>query len=187
MAKSRRRVAADAEGLARFLANAMTVSPLNDYQAVQPVLATIARVGAAAMGLWRADRSLDRPQSASNGRKQRYEQLEIETHRAIIRARAWAAGSVSAEVFWGSFGRFPLAEHSTSAYHRGDMDIHEQSATYSAVYGMIKWCSLALAASLTGLVIWFCTPAGFFPGFVVALIITVLGVFGLRSKPGAGH
>jgi len=67
------------------------------------------------------------------------------------------------------------------------MDIHEQASTYSAVYSMIKWCSLALAASLTGLIIWFCTPAGFFPGLVVAVIIAVLGLVGLRSKPGGGH
>jgi hypothetical protein len=80
-----------------------------------------------------------------------------------------------------------LAEHSTSSYHRGDMDIHEQSSTYSAVNSMMKWCSLALAAGLTFLVIWFCTPGGFFPGLVVGLIITVLGIFGLRSKGDGGH
>ena len=67
------------------------------------------------------------------------------------------------------------------------MDIHEQSATYAAVNTMIKWCSLALAASLTWAVLWFCTPAGFGAGFVVAAIITVLGIVGLRDKPGASH
>ena len=80
-----------------------------------------------------------------------------------------------------------MAEHSDASYHRGDMDIHEQAATYTAVYAMIKGCSLALAASLTWAVMWFCTPAGWFAGMMVALIITVLGIVALRSKPGSAH
>ena len=42
-------------------------------------------------------------------------------------------------------------------YHRGEMDIHEQVATYNAVMGMTKWGSLALAVALLALVLWFCT------------------------------
>ncbi len=80
-----------------------------------------------------------------------------------------------------------MADHSHSDYDRGHMDIQEQSATYSAVYGMIKWCSLALAASLTWVVMWFCTPAGPFAGLVVGAIITVLGIIFLRSKPDGAH
>jgi Bacterial aa3 type cytochrome c oxidase subunit IV len=80
-----------------------------------------------------------------------------------------------------------LADQSHSDYHRGDMDIHEQAATYAAVYGMIKWCSLALAASLTWVVMWFCTPAGPFAGLVVGAIIAIIGVVVLRSKPDQGH
>ena len=45
----------------------------------------------------------------------------------------------------------------------------------------------ALAAFLTLLVFWFCTPAGFLPGVVVAAIIVVLGVVFLREKPVAAH
>jgi hypothetical protein len=46
---------------------------------------------------------------------------------------------------------------------------------------------VGLAASLVMLVLWFCTPAGFIPGVVVALIMVVLGGVFLRSKPGAHH
>ena len=74
-----------------------------------------------------------------------------------------------------------------SEYHRGEMDISEQVATFNLFNGMTKWGSLALAALLSLLVLWFCTPAGFGGGFVVAVVVTVLGVALLREKPEAGH
>ena len=80
-----------------------------------------------------------------------------------------------------------MADHSHSDYNRGDMDINEQSSTYAAVYGMIKWCSVALAASLTFVVLWFCTPAGPFAGLVVGALIAILGVVFLRAKPHGAH
>lgn len=67
------------------------------------------------------------------------------------------------------------------------MEIQEQAATYRAVNAMIKWCSLALAAGLIFPILWFCTPAGPIAGFVVALIIAILGVVFLRNKPSAAH
>lgn len=73
----------------------------------------------------------------------------------------------------------------SSDYHRGEMDISEQSATYSLVMGMTKWGSLILAAMLLLLVVWFCTPAGFVGGFVSAAVLTVLGMVTLREKPAA--
>ena len=65
---------------------------------------------------------------------------------------------------------------SDSDYHRGEMDIHEQAATYQAFMGLTKWGSLALAAGLFALVIWFCTPMGFIPGLVAGLVTTVGGI-----------
>jgi len=79
-----------------------------------------------------------------------------------------------------------MADHA-SDYHRGEMDIQEQASTYALFMGMTKWGSLALAALLVLLVLWFCTPAGFVPGFISAAVLTVLGVFLLREKPAAAH
>lgn len=74
-----------------------------------------------------------------------------------------------------------------SEYHRGEMDISEQVATYGVFMLLTKWGSLALAAALVMLVLWFCTPAGFLPGLVSGLVVTVIGVIVLREKPDAAH
>jgi hypothetical protein len=72
-----------------------------------------------------------------------------------------------------------------SEHHRGEMDIQEQVSTFNLFMGMTKWGSLALSALLVLLVLWFCTPAGFFSGFVSALVVTVIGVLVLREKASA--
>ncbi|MDB5470890.1 MAG: cytochrome oxidase subunit [Caulobacter sp.] len=72
-------------------------------------------------------------------------------------------------------------------YHRGEMDIHEQVATYHAVMGMTKWGCLALAVAILALVMWFCTPVGFIGGAIPALVLLVLGIVFLREKKGGGH
>lgn len=74
-----------------------------------------------------------------------------------------------------------------SEYHRGEMDISEQVATFNLFNGMTKWGSLALAALLALLVLWFCTPAGFVAGFVTAAMMVAIGVVVLRDKPEAAH
>lgn len=74
-----------------------------------------------------------------------------------------------------------------SEYHRGEMDISEQKATYAVFMSLTKWGSLAIAAALVLFTVWFCTPAGFVPGFVSAVVISVVGVAVLRDKPEAGH
>jgi hypothetical protein len=74
---------------------------------------------------------------------------------------------------------------SSSDYHRGDMDIHEQASTFQAFMGLTKWGCLALAAGLFALVIWFCTPMGFFPGLIAGVVTTVAGIVMLREKPSA--
>lgn len=78
-------------------------------------------------------------------------------------------------------------DSSHAEYHPGDMPIEEQKATFTGVVGMFKWGSLFTAAALILLTMWFCTPAGFFPALVVAVIVLVLGVVFLRTKPEAEH
>ena len=54
-----------------------------------------------------------------------------------------------------------MANPSSSDYHRGEMDIHEQSATYAGFMNLTKWGSLILAVGLLFVTLWFCTGTGF--------------------------
>lgn len=72
-------------------------------------------------------------------------------------------------------------------YHRGEMDIHEQVATYNGFLALSKWGSLALAAALVFLVLLFCTKAGFIGAAFTGIVVLVIGVFALRAKKTAGH
>lgn len=74
-----------------------------------------------------------------------------------------------------------------SEYHRGEMDISEQVATFHIFNGMTKWGSLALAVLLTLLTLWFCTPTGFLGAFVTSAVVLLVGLVVLRDKPEAGH
>lgn len=74
-----------------------------------------------------------------------------------------------------------------SEYHRGEMDIAEQTATYHAVMGMTKWGSLALAVAVLMLTMWFCTDAGFIGGLVPGVVLAAAGVLLLREKKSGGH
>ncbi|HEX5264678.1 MAG TPA: aa3-type cytochrome c oxidase subunit IV [Phenylobacterium sp.] len=74
-----------------------------------------------------------------------------------------------------------------SDYHRGDMDIHEQQATFHLVMGITKWGSLIIASALLFLTLWFCTPAGFLSAFISGAVVLVLGILLLRSRGDAGH
>ncbi len=69
-----------------------------------------------------------------------------------------------------------------SDYHRGEMDIAEQTATYSLVMGLTKWGSLYVSAILLALTIWFCTSAGFLAGLSAAAVVIVVGTLVLRDK-----
>ncbi len=69
----------------------------------------------------------------------------------------------------------------------GEMPIAEQASTFHSVVGLFKWGALTVACALVLLVFWFCTPAGFLPGFAVAMIMAVLGGVFLRAKPAAAH
>jgi hypothetical protein len=74
-----------------------------------------------------------------------------------------------------------------SEYHRGEMDISEQVATFNLFNGLTKWGSLALASFMTLIVLWFCTSAGFLGGFITAAVVLGLGIVVLREKPEAAH
>ncbi len=74
-----------------------------------------------------------------------------------------------------------------SEYHRGEMDIAEQTATYHAVMGLTKWGSLALAVAILMLTLWFCTTAGFLGGLVPGVVLAAAGILLLREKKGGGH
>ena len=56
-----------------------------------------------------------------------------------------------------------------SEYHRGDMDIHEQTSTYHLFVMLTKWGSLSLAALLVFLVLVFCTPTSFVGALAVVI------------------
>ena len=73
-----------------------------------------------------------------------------------------------------------------SPYHRGDMDIHEQVATFKLIMNITKWGSLLIASVLLTLVLWFCTGAGFLAGAISGAVVLGLGITLLRSG-GDGH
>ena len=79
-----------------------------------------------------------------------------------------------------------MAEHEAE-YHRGDMDISEQSRTYEVFGEMTKWGSLVTGAAVLFLTLWFCTPVGFIGGAIAAIVLTALGIVFLRKGPGEGH
>ena len=72
-------------------------------------------------------------------------------------------------------------------YHRGDMDIHEQQATFRLVMGITKWGALVIASFLLFLVLWFCTGTGFLGAAFTGLVVLALGITFLRSPPASGH
>lgn len=72
-------------------------------------------------------------------------------------------------------------------YHRGEMDIHEQAATYAAFGKMTKWGSLAVATLLLFITLLFCTKAGFIGSAIAAVILLAVGVMALKEKPAAAH
>ena len=74
-----------------------------------------------------------------------------------------------------------------SEHTRGEMNITEQVSTFHLVMGLTKWGSLAIAAAVLWLVLWFCTAAGFLGATVAAVVLTAVGIVLLREKPAAAH
>ncbi|MBN9480446.1 MAG: aa3-type cytochrome c oxidase subunit IV [Bordetella sp.] len=75
----------------------------------------------------------------------------------------------------------PHAEATASHVH-GEMNISEQAGTWTLFMGLTKWLSLATAALILFLTVWFAVGAGFVAAFVSAAVLTVVGFVGLRSK-----
>jgi thiamine transporter ThiT len=76
---------------------------------------------------------------------------------------------------------------SASDYHHGDQDASMHVATYRSFMGLTKWVCLAISVALLMLSMWFCTEAGFAAGLISGLVLLVLGIVFLRSKPGSGQ
>lgn len=75
--------------------------------------------------------------------------------------------------------------HAHDDYVRGSMEISEQESTFKLFIFLAKYGSLAIAAVLAFLTIWFMPNGSFFGGFIVMVVMMVGGVFALRSKPAS--
>lgn len=75
------------------------------------------------------------------------------------------------------------ADNHDSDYQRGTMEISEQTSTYNLFMGLTKWGSLATAAILLFLTLWFAVGAGFLAAFIGAAVLMVAGIFFLRNSP----
>ncbi|GAA0653861.1 aa3-type cytochrome c oxidase subunit IV [Brevundimonas lenta] len=67
-------------------------------------------------------------------------------------------------------------------YVRGSQEISEQVSTFHLFMNMAKYGSLAIAAALAFLVIWFMPHGSFFGGLITAVVMMVGGVWFLRPK-----
>jgi hypothetical protein len=72
-------------------------------------------------------------------------------------------------------------------YTQGDQEITEQLATFNLFGKMMKWGSLCVAVLVVMLVLWFCVQAGFIAGAAAGIVLAVVGVYFLRSKPAPEH
>ncbi len=77
------------------------------------------------------------------------------------------------------------ADADADAYLHGTMEINEQQATWALVMNLLKWGSLAIAATLLFLTLWFQPGGSFFIGLVAAVVLSAAGFFFLKggSKP----
>ena len=75
------------------------------------------------------------------------------------------------------------ADHAEHAYAHGAMEISEQVSTWHLFMGMAKWGSLATAALLVLLTVWFAVGAGFIAGAISGGVVFAAGFFALRAKP----
>ncbi len=67
-------------------------------------------------------------------------------------------------------------------YHRGEMDITEQQATFDGFNLMTKWGSLIISVGVLFFTLWFCTDAGFIGAFISSAVLAVIGYLVLREK-----
>lgn len=57
---------------------------------------------------------------------------------------------------------------------------HEK--TYHAFSVLLRWSMLGLAASISGLTVWFATPGGFWGGLFTFAIVWVAGYYGMVKR-----
>ncbi|MGZ5993947.1 MAG: aa3-type cytochrome c oxidase subunit IV [Caulobacteraceae bacterium] len=79
-----------------------------------------------------------------------------------------------------------MADHASDYVH-GEMDIHQQEASYRGFYLLAKWGSLAVAVAVLFATISFCTDAGIVTGLIAGIVLAAIGIFALRSRGHAGH
>jgi hypothetical protein len=72
-----------------------------------------------------------------------------------------------------------------SDYHRGEMNIQEQAATFDAFIGMSKWGSLAVIVGVLFATLWFCTGTGFLGSAAASVVVLVVGLVVLGKKAAA--
>lgn len=83
-----------------------------------------------------------------------------------------------------------MADHHAETAHdhvHGQMEISAQTSMYELFMSMTKWCSLAMAALILMLVVWFAVGAGFIAGAVSAIVVTAIGIVLLRGKKSEEH
>lgn len=74
-----------------------------------------------------------------------------------------------------------------SDYHRGDMDIREQTSTFKGVMTATKWGSLTVATGVLFFTLLFCTDTGFIGSLIAAVLLAGVGVLVLREKAAPAH
>jgi hypothetical protein len=79
------------------------------------------------------------------------------------------------------------ADHDADAYIHGTMSIEEQVATWALVQNILKWGSLAVAALLLFLTIWFQPGGSFIGGLLAGLVVAVAGWFFLKGGKASSH
>ena len=63
----------------------------------------------------------------------------------------------------------------TGSQSQPDQDLVAHERTYKAFNILLRWCMVMLASVISGLTLWFATPAGFVGGVSVGLILLLAG------------
>lgn len=79
------------------------------------------------------------------------------------------------------------ADADAHAYVRGHMAIREQISTFHLFLKLAKWGSLAVAALVLFLTVWFRPDGSFLPAILAAVVLAGLGFIALKPKAGAAH
>ena len=72
-------------------------------------------------------------------------------------------------------------------YHRGEMDIHEQTRTYHSFLVLTKWGSLALTVGVLFFSLIFAANVPFLGAAATSFVLLVVGIMVLRDKKKTTH